>query len=94
MAEIIYYKNNKQKTASQILKHVVDGIEANQFGTDVSISFKFYDDLKYGDGKTVVKLLEKLLEEKYNNEFFVTFDPYVDSDGYGLHIEWNKVNNG
>lgn len=94
MAEIIYYKNNKTKTASQILKHVVSGIEASVYGTDVSISFKFYDDLKYGDGKTVAKLLEKLLEEKYNNEFFVTFDPYVDSDGYGLHIEWNKVNNG
>lgn len=89
MAKIIYYKNNKTKTASQILKYV----EADKYGTDVSISFKFYDDLKYGDGRKVAKLLEKLLEEKYNNEFFVTFDPYVDTDGYGLHIEWNKVNN-
>lgn len=88
MAEIIYYKNNKTKTASQILKHIVNAIEVDKYGTDLSISFKFYDDLKYGDGGKVAKLLEELLEEKYKNEFFVTFNPYVDSDGYSLHIEW------
>lgn len=93
MAEIIYYKNNKAKTANQILKYVVDAIEADHWGTDVSISFKFYDDLKYGDGGKVGKLLEELLGEKYNNVFIVKFYPYVDSYGYGTLIQWDKSNN-
>ena len=96
MTEIIYYKNNKTKTASQILKYVVDAIEVDKYGTDLTISFKFYDDLKYGDGGTVIELLEELLEKKYKKAFFVTFNPYiasdgnpyVASDGYSLHIEW------
>ena len=88
MAEIIYYKNDKTKTASQILKHIVNAIEVDKYGTDLSISFKFYDDLKYGDGVTVAKLLEELLEKKYKKAFFVTFDPYVSTNGYSLHIEW------
>lgn len=90
MTDIIYYKNNKIKTASQILKYVVDANEEpSRYGTDVSISFKFYNDLRYGDGGTVAKLLKELLEERYKREFFITFNPYVSTDGYTLHIEWN-----
>ena len=96
MAKVIYFKNDKNKTARQILKQIDSPIGGCI--TNIEISKSAYEAFKF-DGVAMAQLVKELLEEEYNGrEFMVELTPYKEYplyptwlDSFKLTIEWREI---